>query len=128
MIVPEFDVSFVDGEGNSHSFYEQAVNPEVFEIRDAKSRYTYDWALNDPGGVATTSQNLSVLFVSDSYVTAMIPYLKLAYSDCYTQYYPAGFSADYVIQSNPDVVVLMPFNSSTFDTGAVFMDATIKRQ
>lgn len=130
LILPVFDVSFVDGEGNSHSFYEQAVNPEIFEMRDAKSRYTYDWALHVPGGVSTTSQNLSALFVTDSYATAMSPYLKLAYSDYYYQYYPTGFSADYVIQTNPDVVILMPFNTSTFNTansgtnGAVFMDAT----
>lgn len=130
LIVPTFDVSFVDGEGNSHSFYEQAVNPEVFKIRDAKNRYTYDRALYVPDGVATTSQHLSVLLVSDSYATAMAPYLKLAYSNYYFQYYPAGFSADYVIQTNPDVVVLMPFNSSTFNTyngganGPVFMDVT----
>lgn len=130
LIVPTFDVSFVDGEENSHSFYEQAVNPEIFKMRDSKSRYTYDWALHVPGGVATTSQHLSVLFVTDSYATAMSPYLKLAYSDYYYQYYPAGFSADYVIQSNPDVVVLMPFNTSTFSTanggtnGAVFTDVT----
>ena len=128
LIIPAFDVSFVDGEGNSHSFYEQAVNPSVFEMRDVKSRYTYDWALHVPEGVSTTSKEFSVLVVTDSYATAMSPYLKLAYSDYYYQYYPEGLSADYVLQSNPDVVVLMPFYTSVFNStkestnGAVFMD------
>lgn len=131
LIVPAFDVSFVDEDGKHHSFYEQAVNESVFEMRDATSRYTYDWALHVPEGVATTSQELTVLFVTDSYATAMAPYLKLAYSNYYSQYYPKGFNADFTINSESDVVILMPFYTSTFNTasddrtnGAIFIDAT----
>jgi hypothetical protein len=132
LITPAFDVSFVDEEETWHSFYEQAVNPSIFLMRDAKSRYTYDGALHVPDGVSTTSQDISVLFVSDSYATAMAPYLKLAYEDYLFQYYPGGFSSDYVVQMNPDVVVLMPYITSTFSvdiggtSGAVFIDANNK--
>ncbi len=120
LIVPSFDVSFVDEDGNSHSFYDQAVNTSVFEIRDAKSRYTYDWAIQIPEGVATTSQELSVLLVSDSYSKAVAPYMKLAYSEYYYQYYPDGFYVDSVTNYAPDVVILMPFYTSTFYPGAVY--------
>lgn len=120
LIVPSFDVLFIDKNGNAKSFYDQVVNTSVFENRNAKSRYTYDRALQCPEGVASTSQKLSLLFVSDSYATAMAPYLKLAYSDYHIQYYPCGFNADYVLKSEPDVVVIMPFNTSTFSGGAVF--------
>lgn len=125
LIIPSFDVSFVEADGTKHSFYEQVVNEEVFEIRDVTSRYTYDWALRMPSGIATTSQDLSLLFVTDSYATEMAPYLKLAYSDFYYQYYPYGLNADYVIQTDPDIIVLMPFNTSTFDSGSVYQEATI---
>ena len=120
LIIPSFDISFVDGDGNNHSFYDQVVNAERFEMRNPISRYTYDCAVRCPSGVATTAQEYSVLFVTDSYATAMAPYLKLAYSDYYYQYYPAGLNADYVLQINPDIVILMPFNTSTFNNGAVF--------
>lgn len=122
LIIPSFDVSFIDENGSTSSFYDQVVNTSVFENRNAKSRYTYDWALRYPNGVASTSQKLSLLFVTDSYAAAMIPYLKLAYSDYYYLYYPSGFNADYVLKSEPDIVVIMPFNTSTFSGGAVFND------
>lgn len=122
LIVPTFEVAFLDENGKKHSFIEQVVNNEVFENRDITSRYTYDFALNMPQGVASTSQKLKLLFVSDSYATEMIPYLKLAYSDYDSQYYLSGFSADYVVQSNPDIVVMMPFMTSAFNENAVFMD------
>jgi len=131
LILPKFDVSFITDDGNSHTFCEQAVNDSVFKMRDAKSRYTYDWALQIPEGIASTSRDLSVLFVTDSYSTAMSPYLKLAYSEYYYQYYPTGLKADYVVESDPDVVILMPFNTSVFNVvgpggtnGAIFIDAT----
>ena len=121
LIIPNFDVSFVDGEGNAHSFYESVVDTSVFENRNSTSRYTYDHATHCPSGVATTSTQFKALFVTDSYATAMAPYLKLAYSDYFYQYYPQGFSADYVTQTDPEIVILMPFNESAFNTGSVFI-------
>lgn len=120
LIVPKFDVLFLNEDGNFYSFYESAVNPEIFEKLDVTSRYTYDNALHCPNGVSSTSQKFSVLFVSDSYATAMAPYLKMAYSDYYSWYYPSGLNAEYINQTNPDVVVLMPFYTSIFSSGAVF--------
>ncbi len=120
LIVPQFDVSFIDNEGNRHTFYEEAVNEEIFERRDATSRYTYDYALRCPSGIASTSRDCKVLFVSDSYATAIAPYIKLAYSDYYFQYYASGFNSDLVIETNPDIVILMPYYISAFDAGAVF--------
>lgn len=128
LMVPLFDVSFVDEAGNAYSFYESAVNASVFEARDATSRYTYDNALGAPNGISTTSQKLSVLFVSDSYATGMAPYIKMAYSDYYHQYYPGGLFADHVIQLDPDVIILMPYDTSTFNSGAVFHEATAVRK
>ena len=122
LIIPTFDVEFVDKEGKSHLFYEQVVNSSVFEKSDAARIYVYEEALDVPDGVATTSQYLSVLLVSDSYSIPMAPYLKLAYSDYDFQHYEDGFSADYVLQTNPDVVVMMPYIISTFCDGAVFHD------
>lgn len=109
LILPKFDVSFADSEGK-HSFYEQVVNEEIFKMRDATSRYTYDHALKCPEGVASTSRDLSVLFVSDSYATAMAPYIKLAYSEYLYQYYPNGFDKAFVDKVDPDVVIVMPYN------------------
>ena len=122
LIIPNFDVAFIDGEGNAHSYYDSVVNTAVFENRDATSRYTYDHATQCPAGLATTSTECKALFVTDSYATAMAPFIKLAYSEYYYQYYPRGLSASYVMQTNPDVVVFMPFNTSTFNAGAVYME------
>lgn len=124
LILPKFAVSFIDDSGNSYSFYEQAVNPGVFEMRDVTSRYTYDSALKIPEGTATTSEELSVLLLSDSYSTAMSPYLKLAYSDYSKQSYPSGLYTDYVLENNPDIVIFMPYYTSTFDNSAVYIDTT----
>ncbi len=123
LIIPQFDVSFIDENGEKHSFYEQVVNTEIFENRDVTSRYTYDHALRIPEGIATTSKNMSLLFVTDSYASEMAPYLKLAYSDYCSQYYPDGLNADYVLQSDPDIVVVMPYYTSTFNAGAIFTEA-----
>ena len=120
LIMPSFDVSFIK-DGVKHSFIEQAVNESVFHTKGIKSRYVYDYALNIPEGVATTSQKLSILFITDSYAKAVAPYMKLAYSDYTSDYYPSGFNAEHIRELNPDVVVLMPFNTSTFDNGAVYI-------
>ena len=120
LIMPSFDVSFIK-DGVKHSFIEQAVNESVFHTKGIKSRYVYDYALNIPEGVATTSQKLSILFITDSYAKAVAPYMKLAYSDYTSDYYPSGFNAEHIREMNPDVVVLMPFNTSTFDNGAVYI-------
>lgn len=124
LILPKFDISFIDDSGNSYSFYEQAVNPGVFEMRDVTSRYTYDSALKIPEGTATTSQELSVLLLSDSYATAISPYLKMAYSNYTRQSYPSGLYADYVLKNDPDIVIFMPYYTSTFDNSAVYIDPT----
>lgn len=126
LVIPKFDVTFVDEEGKSHSFYDQIVNNRMFESGDTTSRYIYEFALKEPVGIATTSRDLSVLFVSDSYATAMAPYLKLAYCDYYFQHYEKGFSADYVLQTNPDVVVLMPFNSNSLNDSPIYHEATVQ--
>jgi len=128
LIIPTFDVEFTTSDGEEHSFYESAVNAEEFEERDVTSRYTYDRGLERPEGVATTSRDLNLLFISDSYVTGMEPYLKLAYSDYDYQYYPNGFSADYVIEKDPDIVILMPYYTSTFHSGALFYDMEISQK
>lgn len=122
LILPKFDISFINDVGNTYSFYEKAVDPSVFEIKDAKSRYTYDHALHVPDGIATTSQDMSVLFVTDSYATAMAPYLKMAYSNYYYEYYPSGFHTNYMLETNPDLVIFMPFYTSTFNTKSIFID------
>lgn len=47
--------------------------------------------------------------------------MKLAYSEYTSDYYPSGFNAGHIRGLNPDVVVLMPFNTSAFDNGAVYI-------
>lgn len=122
LIIPNFDVSFIDSGGNEYSFYDSVVNTSVFENREVTSRYTYDFAMYPPEGVATTSSELKMLFVTDSYGNAMAPYLKLAYSDCYKKPYSEGFHSDYILETDPDIIVLMPFYINTFGSGAVFIE------
>lgn len=122
-LVPTFDVTF-DDNGTQKSFYESVVNSDVFAMRDPTSRYTYDHALRVPEGTASTSKNLSVLLISDSYSTAMRPYLKLAYSDCDEKYMPDGLKASDVLEDNPDVIIMMPYYTSTFNPNTVYIAPT----
>lgn len=124
LILPTFNVSFIDETGKESSFLDQVVNTSVFEKQNPKSRYTYDFAMEVPSGISTTSKRLSILMISDSYVKAMAPYLKLAYSDYDYQYYMNGLYADYVNQVDPDVIVLMPFYTSSLDAGTEFYEVT----
>lgn len=120
LIIPTYDVSFTDDSGNSHSFYESVVNTDILSSCDVTSRYTYDRAMRCPNDKSSTCHDLKVLFITDSYATAMAPYLKLAYSDYYYQYYPDGFNAEAFNQIQPDIVILMPFYTSIFYPDAVF--------
>lgn len=120
LIIPNYDVSFTDDSGNSHSFYESVVNTDILSSCDVTSRYTYDRAMRCPNDKSSTCHDLKVLFITDSYATAMAPYLKLAYSDYYYQYYHDGFNAEAFNQIQPDIVILMPFYTSIFYPDAVF--------
>ena len=124
-LIPAFDVAFVDDSGASHSFREQVIDESVFETRDLKNRYTYDCALMYPEGFSTAGKELSVFFVTDSYVAGMVPYLKLAYSDFAYQWYFDGFVSDFVLQVDPDVIVMMPYMTNVFNPDAVFIESKI---
>ena len=124
LLIPKYNVVFKSGTESGKTFYESAVDSDVFKIWNPTSRYTYDTALRVPDGRATTSKKLSILMVSDSYATAMAPYLKLAYSDYTKQSMPSGLKADYVLEAHPDVVIMMPYYTSVFDNSAVFINST----
>ncbi len=121
LLIPKYEVSFLDSEGCLHSFRDEVVNEQVFENRNPANRYTYDYAMICPTDVASTAKDYSVLMVSDSYSKAMAPYLKLAYSDYYYQYYAEGFDSSYVTEIDPDIVIMMPYNTSVFFDGSVFI-------
>ena len=61
--------------------------------------------------------------ISDSYATAMAPYLKLAYSDYQYEYVPDGLKTEYVQDGKMDIVIMMPFNTSVLDLNMVYSDS-----
>ena len=111
---PTFYVSFMNINGTASSFYEGAVNRTQYSAADYSSRSTYDNALYLPSGTATTSKPMSIYVLSDSYAFPLPAYLKLAYSECNYGFCPEGFRESDITKWNPDVVVLMPFYTSTF--------------
>jgi hypothetical protein len=121
ILIPRYNVTFTEGDSKK-DFYNSVVNQKAFLIRNPTNRYTYDHALRVPEGTASTSKNLSVLLISDSYSTAMRPYLKLAYSDCDEKYMPDGLKASDVLEDNPDVIIMMPYSSSTFNNKSVYIE------
>lgn len=114
LIVPKFEVEFENKEGIKRTFSESVINSDEFQKRNVNINHVYDNGIITPRGVADTSTDFSVLFMTDSYGTVMAPYLKLAYSVYEKRHYPSGFSKNDLEMTNPDVVVFMPYYTSEF--------------
>lgn len=109
MILPDFETKLSNGDGNTYTFAQIAINWETFSNKDATSRYTYDHAFS--GGWTNTEETtpISALILSDSYFTAINPYMTLTYSGFQYNYWPEGLKADAVKDIQPEVVIYLPY-------------------
>ena len=116
LICPKFNTELISSDGKTKGSFENViVNMDVFNKRDATSRYTYDSALAKPYSghlrASDAKSKLSVYMISDSYSEAVDPYMLLTYRD-YSKgslYDLEALSTSVLKEINPDVVILMPF-------------------
>ena len=116
LICPKFNTELISSDGKTKGSFENViVNMDVFNKRDATSRYTYDSALAKPYSghlrASDAKSKLSVYMISDSYSEAVDPYMLLTYRD-YSKgslYDSESLSTSVLKEINPDVVILMPF-------------------
>ena len=116
LICPKFNTELISSDGKTKGSFENViVNMDVFNKRDATSRYTYDSALAKPYSghlrASDAKSKLSVYMISDSYSEAVDPYMLLTYRD-YSKgslYDSEALSTSVLKEINPDVVILMPF-------------------
>ena len=109
LILPKFETRLSNGDGNIYTFEELAVNKETFRNKDATNRYTYDRAFSVGWNNVEKATPISVLILSDSYFTAISPYMNLAYDGYLYNYWPEGLKADTVKNMQPDAVIYMPY-------------------
>lgn len=114
LICPNFNTDIKNvTSGYSDSFENMLVNEKVFENKDEHNRYTYDNALSKTNVNDLYSLNaktdLSVVMLSDSYATAVNPYMMLTYKS-YKSYLYSESSAVKIEQEKPDVLIIMPFS------------------
>ena len=117
LILPNFKTCIINSkDGTKGSFADQIVNWSVFSDRDAIKRYTYETALSKNDINCMTSENaksdISVYMISDSFATAIDPYMLLTYRDYNKgalRYPDEAFAGSKQSKINPDVVVIMPY-------------------
>lgn len=123
LITPDFDTSLIC-EGREGSFEELVINIEPLQNREYTSRYTYDHVLENalkkyenPNALNDTK----VLVVTDSFGSAVLPYLLLSYSEVCTRY-RSPVTRTYIEEYDPDVVIVLRYPDYVMKSGFNFWE------
>lgn len=109
LILPDFETRLSDKDGKIYTFDQIAVNWDTFSNKDATSRYTYDHAFLSGWKNTEKTTQISALILSDSFYTAVSPYMELVYNGISVNYWRDGLNADVVKKLQPEVVIFMPY-------------------
>ena len=127
LIYPKFETKIYNsGDGTVSSIYDALICEDVFQMRDAISRYTYDSAYSKVD-INTLSSldaktDLSVLLLSDSYQHTIKPYMLLTYRDFKISSCNI-LSTAALEKYQPDVVVVLPYAANACTSGMLqFVD------
>lgn len=123
LILPEFETMLTNGE-QTGTFEELFINREPFAKRDLTSCYTYDLVLESACGNYSNllaSNDLRILVVGDSFSKAVCPYLNISYRESRYFYcmYLNEFTAEYIEDYDPDVVICLYYPENIFDENGV---------
>lgn len=118
LILPKFDTMIQQGDkiGN---YEEMMINYAPLKSKDYRSRYTYDRVMNAGGGINLNSENdLKILVVGDSFLTALSPYLVLSFYETRVVYAPNGVDKEYLEEYKPDVIVCLYYTGTVMNKDA----------
>ena len=112
LIIPDFDTSLQNDEGEVGTMQELVINMEPLNERKYTSRYTYDRVLEKSCGhyVNLDCENeIRVLIIADSFSEAVCPYLMMGFREMYFQSNAkvSEIDPEYIEAYDPDVVIML---------------------
>lgn len=111
LIHPKFSIELTrTSDGKKGTFDEIAINWDILSNYDATNRYTYDRAFStDDWKYDDAKSDLKVYMISDSYATAVNPYMKLTYTNYFYEndLESTSYSKKTFDNISPDVVIMM---------------------
>ena len=100
------------------------INRDALQNKEYTSRYTYDHVLENALKKYENSNALNdtrVLVVTDSFGSAVLPYLLLSYREVYTRY-RLPVTRTYIEEYDPDVVIVLRYPDYVMKSGFNFWE------
>ncbi len=123
LIIPNFETSIRNENGTDGTVQGMMYDKSPLENKDLTSRYTYDWTLIGTLGDYTNltpTNDIKILFISDSYAKAVEPYLVMGFSEVrYVYEFDAEcITPEYIEEYDPDIVILMYYAENAIEEDA----------
>lgn len=125
LIIPNFETSIQNDEGNVGTMQDLAINMETLEKKDYSSRYTYDLVLANSLGHYQNldcENDLKLLLVTDSFGRAVAPYLIMGFSeiDYVSNSGLSSMTPEYIEAYDPDIVILLYYTENAVGTSQAY--------
>lgn len=124
LFMPKFNTSLENSVQEYGTLQELVYNMEPLRDRDYKSRYTYDYVLDNSHGDYKNhncKNDKKILISTDSFGKAVNPYLIMGFRE--VRFGPVEkMTREYIDEYSPDAVILLYYVNCLTDTSSVFSD------